>query len=396
MPFDQCWRWFGTRDPISLREVRQTGASGVVTALHEIPTGEIWTVEAIMARKRLIETEGLRWSVAESLPVHEEIKRGGPASRHFLENYQTSIRNLGKCGIRTLCYNFMPVLDWSRTDLEVRSHDGSITTAFHSHVLTAFDLFILKRPGARKEYDTESIREAESYFLSLDGDQREQLARTILLGFPGSGETYTLDQLRAALAEYRSITEAKFRDNLMSFLRQVVPVAEESRVLLALHPDDPPWPVLGLPRVVSTGGDVLRILSAIDSPSNGITLCTGSFGAGKRNDLVAMAEQFATRINFVHLRNVATTGDRDFVESNHLIGDVDMYGVIRALLLEQSRRAAEGRPDSSIPMRPDHGHLVDADRRDREYYPGYSLFGRMRGLAELRGLELGIRRSLGL
>lgn len=396
MPFDQCWRWFGPRDPISLREVRQTGASGVVTALHEVPAGDIWTADAIKARKQIIEAEGLRWSVAESLPVHEEIKRRGPVSRQLIENYQTSIKNLGECGVRTLCYNFMPVLDWSRTDLQTRFADGSITTAFHSHVLAAFDLFILKRVGAEMEYDADQIREAKSYFLNLNEHQREHLVRTILLGFPGSGEAYTLDQLRAALGEYRTITETTFRENHVLFLRQIVPVAEQSGVLLALHPDDPPWPVLGLPRVVSTSDDVTRILSAIDSPSNGITLCTGSFGAGRRNDLVAMADRFASRINFVHLRNVATTGDRDFTETDHLDGDVDMYGVIRALLLEQKRRAAEGRPDSTIPMRPDHGHLMDADRRDREYYPGYSLFGRMRGLAELRGLELGIRRSLGL
>jgi mannonate dehydratase len=392
MPFEQCWRWFGPQDPITLRVVKQTGACGIVTALHNEPAGAIWTIDAIMARKRMIETEGLRWSVAESLPVHEEIKRRGPDSLRLVDNYQTSIRNLGTCGIRTLCYNFMPVLDWSRTDLDTQFADGSITTTFHTHVLAAFDLFVLRRPGAESAYDENSIREAEKYYRSLDERRRDRLVRTILLGFPGSGETYTLDQLRQALAGYRDIAQSRFRENLFLFLRQIVPVAEESGVFLALHPDDPPWSVLGLPRVVSTSDDVTQLLGAADSPSNGITLCTGSFGASRQNNVVAIAERFARRINFVHLRNVTTMDRGDFMESDHLEGDVDMFGVIKALLPEQQRRADQGRP--RIPMRPDHGHLLDADRR--EYYPGYSLLGRMRGLAELRGLELGIQRSLGV
>jgi mannonate dehydratase len=392
MPFEQCWRWFGPGDPVSLREVKQTGAHGVVTALHDVPAGEIWTAEAIMARKRIIESEGLRWSVVESLPVHEDIKTRAPGSQRLVDNYRTSIRNLGGCGIPTLCYNFMPVLDWSRTDLETRFSDGSVTTAFSARLLAAFDLFLLRRPDAEKDYGTAEIRDAENTFIGLDEHGKEVLARTVLLGFPGSGESYTLDRLREALARYRTISPEMFRENLFWFLRQIVPTAEESGVSLALHPDDPPWSVLGLPRVVSTSHDVERILHSNDSPSNGITLCTGSFGASRENDVVAMAERFANRINFVHLRNVAATGNGDFMESDHLEGEVDMYGVMRALLLEQQRRGGERRPP--IPMRPDHGHRVDADRRD--YYPGYSLFGRMRGLAELRGLELGIRRSLGL
>ncbi len=396
MPFEQCWRWFGPRDPVTLREVKQTGASGVVTALHEVPAGAVWAVQDINARKRLIEAEGLRWLVAESLPVHEEIKRRGPDSHLYIENYRESIRNLGSSGIRVLCYNFMPVLDWSRTSLDSRFSDGSITTAFDSHVLAAFDLFLLRRRGAEQDYEAETIRKAHLYFSSLDGRGRESLVNTVLLGFPGSGESYTLDRLQAALEGYRGISREMFRENLLFFLRQIVPAAEESGVLLALHPDDPPWSVLGLPRIVSSADDVSFVLGAIDSPSNGITLCTGSFGASRQNNVVAMAERFASRINFVHLRNVVTKDNGDFVESDHLDGDVDMYGVMRALLLEQRRRADEGRSDSRIPMRPDHGHLGDADRGNREYYPGYSLFGRMRGLAELRGLELGIRRTLGL
>jgi mannonate dehydratase len=395
MPFEQCWRWFGPRDPITLREVKQTGASSVVTALHDLPAGTVWTTDAITARKQMIEAEGLRWSVAESLPVHEEIKRRGPRSRELAERYAMSIRNLGTCGVRTLCYNFMPVLDWSRTDLQTEFADGSITSEFQPRVLAAFDLFLLRRPGAEASYAAEEILEAEEHFARLDQPAKEWLVRTILLGFPGSGESYTLEQLRTAIGEYHTITPATFRENLLWFLRLIVPAAEESGVLLALHPDDPPWSLLGLPRVVSTSDDVTRILGAVDSPSNGITLCTGSFGASRQNNVVAMAERFARRINFVHLRNIITAADGGFVESDHLQGDVDMYGVIRALLIEQRRREEEGRLDFRMPMRPDHGHLVEADRNGREYYPGYSLFGRMRGLAELRGLELGIQRSLG-
>jgi len=290
----------------------------------------------------------------------------------------------------------MPVLDWSRTDLETRSADGSITTAFQSHVLAAFDLFILKRPGSGSSYSAEEKRKARDFFLRLDEPQKKNLERTVLLGFPGTGKTYTLDQLLTEIGEYRHIDPASFRENLLWFLRQVVPVAEEAGVSLALHPDDPPWSVLGLPRIVSSGEDVATILRAVDSPSNGITLCTGSLGASRKNNVAEIAERFASRINFVHLRNVSSAADGDFVESDHLEGDVDMYGVIKALLLEQRRRADERRPDTQIPMRPDHGHLVDADRQGKEYYPGYSLFGRMRGLAELRGLELGIQLSLGL
>lgn len=394
MPFEQCWRWFGPHDPITLREVKQTGAAGIVTALHDIPAGAVWPVDDIMARKRMIEAEGLRWAVAESLPVHEEIKRRGPDSPRLIENFRVSISNLGTCGIRTLCYNFMPVLDWSRTSLETRFPDGTITTAFETRTLAAFDLFLLKRPGAEASYDAATIRDAETYFRKLDQGEKDQLVRTVLLGFPGSGERYTLDRLQTALQGYRKISRDSFRENLFHFLRQIVPVAEESGVLLAIHPDDPPWSVLGLPRIVTSSEDVAQIIGAIDSPSNGITLCTGSLGASRQNNVSAIAEQFAARINFVHLRNVVTREDGGFLESDHLEGDVDMYGVMRTLLLEQRRRADEGRADSRIPMRPDHGHLADADRR--EYYPGYSLFGRMRGLAELRGLELGIQRSMGL
>ena len=394
MAFIQCWRWFGPADPIALREIRQTGASGIVTALHEVPAGEVWTLEAIRARQEMVRSEGLEWVVAESLPVHEEIKRGGAHASRYLESYRASLGNLGACGIRVVCYNFMPVLDWSRTDLAVRFADGSLTTGFRSHILAAFDLFLLKRPGAEKEYSPETRRDAGEYFAALSPDGQERLARTILLGLPGSGEAYTLDELRAAIAQYAGISPEQFRATLSAFLRTVVPAAEEAGVRLAIHPDDPPWPMLGLPRVVSTAEDVSRILAEADSPANGITLCTGSLGASRRTNVAALAARFARRVNFVHLRNVAATAQGDFTESDHLEGDVDMYAVIRTLLLEQRRRAAEGREDARLPMRPDHGRLMSGDRRDRPYYPGYSLMGRMRALAELRGLEAGIERTL--
>jgi len=393
---EQTWRWFGPQDPIKLEEVKQTGATGIVTALHHIPSGEHWTIEEIMKRKQEIESAGLRWSVAESLPVHEGIKTNSTNRGKLVENFKISLTNLGRCGIDTVCYNFMPVLDWSRTDLDVEFKDGSITSKFETRVFAAFDLFILKREGAEADYSGDEVRSARQYFGGLNERQRDDLVQTVLLGFPGSGESYTLAQLRSALNTYDTIGQDELRNNLVQFLKEIVPVAEESGVRLAIHPDDPPRPILGLPRIVSNRRDVEQILAAYDSPSNGITLCTGSFGAGLNNDLQELTELFAPRINFVHLRNVTKDPQGDFVEDNHLEGDVDMYGVIRTLLLEQKRRADEGRRDIRLPMRPDHGHLMLADRDRAKVYPGYSLFGRMRGLAELRGVELGIRRSMGL
>jgi mannonate dehydratase len=396
MSMEQTWRWFGPDDPIKLLEVKQTGATGIVTALHHIRSGEEWNPEEIMKRKQAIESEGLRWSVAESLPVHEGIKTNSADRPRLIENYKASLRNLGRCGIDTVCYNFMPVLDWSRTDLGVVFKDGSITSRFVMQAFAAFDLFILNRSNAQADYTEKEVQRARLYYESLSPAMRDELVKTVLLGFPGSGEAYTLDGLKEALGTYRSIGEDELRHNLIRFLEEVAPVAEESGVRLAIHPDDPPRPLLGLPRVVSNRKDVEQILAAHDSPSNGITLCTGSFGAGKQNDLLELTQLFASRINFVHLRNVTKSGDSDFVEDNHLEGDVDMFGVIRTILLEQKRRADEGRHDTRIPMRPDHGHQMLADRDRANVYPGYSLFGRMRGLAELRGMEMGISRSLGL
>jgi len=393
---EPTWRWFGPQDPIKLEEVRQTGATGIVTALHHVPSGEQWPAEQIMNRKREIESAGLHWSVAESLPVHEGIKTNSADRGRLIENYKVSLRNLGRCGVDTVCYNFMPVLDWSRTDLRVEFKDGSITSKFESSVFAAFDLCILKRERGETDYTADEVKKARKYFAGLTARQRDELVQTVLLGFPGSGESYTLDELQDALKTYNAIGEDELRHNLAHFLKEIVPVAEESGVRLAIHPDDPPRRILGLPRVVSNRSDVEQILAAYDSPSNGITLCTGSFGAGMNNNLQELAGVFAPRVNFIHLRNVTKTPQGDFVEDNHLEGDVDMYGVIKTLLLEQKRRIMEGRKDTRMPMRPDHGHLMLADRDRAKVYPGYSLFGRMRGLAELRGLELGIQRSLGL
>jgi len=396
MALEQTWRWFGPGDPVTLPEIRQTGAVGIVTALHHVPVGEIWSVEEIGKRRDLIEGNGLRWSVAESLPVHEEIKKRSGRYRLWIDNFRESIRNLGKCGVGTLCYNFMPVLDWSRTDLHVRFRDGSMTTKFEASRFAAFDMFLLRRPGAEEGYTPEQVRRARETFDGMTGEEKDRLTETVLLGLPGSLEAFSLDGLRSALGEYRDIGGTDLRANLVEFIREIAPVAGESGVFLGIHPDDPPRTLLGLPRVVSNEPDLRAILDAADSPSNGLTLCTGSLGAGIHNDVPAMAEKFAARINFIHLRNVARSGEGDFLEENHLEGDVDMYAVMRTLLAEQARRARAGRKDVRLPMRPDHGHLMIPDESRKGIYPGYSLFGRMRALAELRGLELGIARSLGL
>jgi mannonate dehydratase len=394
MALEQTWRWFGPKDPISLKEIKQTGVSGIVTALHHIPTGEIWPVDEIIKRKEIIEAEGFKWSVAESIPVHEDIKKRTGKYKLYIENYKQSIRNLGKCGVDIVCYNFMPVLDWSRTDLKVIFRDGSITTKFEANVMAAFDIYILKRPEAEKNYSKEQISNAEKYFKYLNEVQKEKLIETVLLGFPGSGEAYTLKGLKSAISKYNEIGDKDLRVNLYQFIKEVTPTAEESGVLLGIHPDDPPWSLFGLPRIVSNKEDIEQILKTSDSHFNGITLCTGSFGASSQNDLVDMANSFAKRINFIHLRNVTRDKDHNFTEEYHLDGDVDMYGVMKALVLEQKRRIDQGRKDFRMPFRPDHGNLMIPDMDRKNVYPGYSLFGRMRGLAELRGLELGIRKSL--
>lgn len=394
MFFEQTWRWFGPKDPITLKEIKQTGATGIVSALHHIPVGEVWTIEEISKRKKIIEDQGLKWSVVESLPVHENIKKRKNNYLKIIENYKESLRNLGECGIDIVCYNFMPVLDWSRTDLKVTFNDGSITSKFETKVFAAFDLFILKRENAEKDYSSEIIEQAKKHFKNMNDSQKQELIETILYGLPGSMEALTLDEFNLALKEYDEIGDKELRENLYFFIREIIPTAEEAGIYMVVHADDPPRPLLGLPRVVSNKNDIQQLFDAANSKHNGLTLCTGSFGADIKNDLVDIAESFADRINFVHLRNLKRNIDGDFLEDNHLDGDIDLYGVMKVLIKEQLKREKEGRKDLRIPFRPDHGHLMLPDMNRTGIYPGYSLFGRMRGLAELRGLEVGIRRSL--
>ena len=389
---EHTWRWFGPRDPITLADIKQTGATGIVTALHEVPNGEVWSSAAIADRKELIEASGLVWSVVESVPVHEDIKRGGPLRDHWIESYQQSLRNLAANGIDIVCYNFMPILDWTRTDLRYVLPDGAWALRFDQDAFAAFDLFILARPGAQNEYsEPESIR-AKAYFDALAQSGRELLVRNIIAGLPGSEEAYTLETLREMLATYADIDAGKLRENLGYFLRAIVPVAEEIGLRMAIHPDDPPRPLLGLPRVVSTQNDTQWLLDTAPSVANGLTFCTGSYGVRADNDLVAMARAFASRIYFAHLRStVREENPLSFHEGDHVLGDVDMVGVIAAIITEERRRERDGGP--RIPLRPDHGHqLLDDQRRGSN--PGYSLIGRLKGLAELRGVELAVRRLL--
>jgi mannonate dehydratase len=389
---EQTWRWFGPSDPITLADIKQTGATGIVTALHEVPNGPVWTAEAIADRKKLIEASGLTWSIVESVPVHEDIKRGGRRRDHWIEAYQQSLRNLAANGTDVVCYNFMPILDWTRTDLRYVLPDGGWALRFDQDAFAAFDLFILARAGAEAEYDDAATARARKYYDALPEKGRDLLAANIIAGLPGSEEAYTLDTLREMLATYADIDADALRENLGYFLRAVVPVAAEVGLRMAIHPDDPPRPLLGLPRVVSTREDARWLLDAAPSEANGLTFCTGSFGVRADNDLVAMATEFASRIYFTHLRSTVREEDPlSFHEGVHVLGDVDMVGVVSALVTEERRRVSEGGP--RISLRPDHGHQLLDDQR-RASNPGYSLIGRLKGLAEVRGVELAVRRLL--
>lgn len=389
---EQSWRWFGPNDPVSLADARQAGATGIVTALHHVPVGTVWEKGEILQRKAQVEAAGLQWVVAESIPVHEQIKTRSGRYQEYIENYKQSLRNLGSCGIKTLCYNFMPVLDATRTDFSYRLPDGSIALVFNATALAAFELYLLKRRGAEANYTEEQMQLAKTYLDGLNEEQVNALVRTVVAGFPGVGADYTLEQLQEVLDTYRQIGAKELKANLAYFLQQVVPVAEEAGVRMAIHPDDPPFPVLGLPRIVSTEEDVQELLSVVDSPYNGYTLCTGSFGVRTDNDLPGMVERLGHRINFVHLRSTLREAGGSFYESDHLTGDVDMYSVIKAVLEEQQRRKESGREDVWLPMRPDHGHQM-LDDLHKKTIPGYSAIGRLRGLAEIRGLELAIKRA---
>ena len=395
MSLEQTWRWFGPKDPVSLQEVKQTGATGIVTALHHIPYGKIWPVEEIMKRKKLIENAGLHWSVVESVPVHEDIKKHKGNYKLFIENYKATLRNLGKCGIKTVCYNFMLVFEWSRTNLEMIFPDGSFALAFEKKAFTVFDLFILKRKDSESRYTKTEIADAKTYFESLTEKDIQNLKNTILLSLPGLEESFTVEMLNKALDDYSHISKEDLKENLKYFLKEIIPVADEAGIRMAIHPDDPPRPVLGLPRIVSTKNDLKEIIQTINTPSNGITLCTGSLGAGHFNDLSEIAKMFANRINFAHLRNVKRDTEGNFNEDYIFNGDVDIPEVMKILVLEEERRKKERRSDWQIPLRPDHGNKMLGDLT-RNFYPGYSLYGRMKSLAELRGLEIGTRHSLNL
>ncbi|MBT9394590.1 mannonate dehydratase [Hymenobacter sp. NST-14] len=392
-------RWFGSHDPVPLSALRQAGCSGVVTALHQLPVGVVWPVAEIRARQQLVEADNhryapLHWTVVESLPVHEAIKKGLPAREEYIRHYQESLRNLAACGIRTVCYNFMPVLDWSRTNLAYELPDGSRALRFVWQDFAVFDICILGRPGAENDYAADVVTAAHTQWATMSEEEEAALTNTVLLGLPGSEESFELEGFQALLHEYAAIDAAALRENLYYFLRAVGPVAEEVGVNLCIHPDDPPFPLLGLPRVVSTEADLRGLLAAYDSPANGLTFCTGSLGVRPDNDLPGMVARFGARIHFVHLRATKREENpRNFHEADHLTGDVDMYAVVRALVLEEARRAAAGHPAPQLPMRPDHGHQM-LDDLEKRTYPGYSAIGRLRGLAELRGLELGIRGGL--
>lgn len=394
MSMEQTWRWFGPQDPVSLMDAKQAGATGIVSALHHIPFGAVWETDEILQRKKLIEEAGMRWLVAESIPVHESIKTRTGRYQEYLENYKQSVRNLGKCGIHTLCYNFMPVLDATRTDFNFQLADGSNALLFDATALAAFELYLLKRPGAEDFYSPEQKQKAEKYLDTLSEKEVNALVKTIIAGFPGVGADYTLDQFQAVLDTYKNIGAAELKANLAHFLEEIVPVAEEAGVRMAIHPDDPPFPVLGLPRIVSTEEDVRELLAVVDSPYNGFTLCTGSFGVRADNDLAGMVRRLGHRINFVHLRSTIRQKNGSFYESDHLTGDVDMFSVVKAVLEEQQKRRKAGK-DNYLPMRPDHGHQM-LDDLQKKTIPGYSAIGRLRGLAEIRGLELGIRKTFDL
>ncbi|WP_402463554.1 mannonate dehydratase [Isoptericola aurantiacus] len=393
---EHTWRWFGPKDPITLADVRQTGATGVVTALHEVPNGAVWTVEAITERREAIEAAGLTWSVVESIPVHDDVKRRAPGYERWLESWAQSVRNLAACGIDVVCYNFMPVLDWVRTDLAYPMPDGALALRFDQDAFAAFDLFLLQRPGAEADYTAAETERAHRHLESMTPPEVDRLVATLAAGLPGSEEVWTLDALRAELEAYAAVDDAALRSALVEFLEAVVPVAAECGVRLGIHPDDPPRPVLGLPRIMSTAADARWLLDAVPQEASGLTFCTGSFGVRADNDLVAMVEEFAPRIHFAHLRSTRREGDgRSFHEAPHLDGDVDMVGVIEALAREERRRADHG--GARIPMRPDHGHLLLAEQTSERAaaVPGYSLVGRLKGLAELRGVERAVHRQLG-
>lgn len=387
MLMHETMRWFGPHDVVSLRDIRQAGCAGVVTALHHIPVGEVWTVQEIEHRKSLIEAEGMTWTVVESLPVSDDIKKGRGNYLLHIENYKQSLENLAACGIKVITYNFMPVLDWLRTNISYTLPNGSKALYFERLAFVAFDLFMLKRPGAENDYASAEIAAAIAWMDTHTAEEKEQVFQNAMLGLPGSTGRFTPEEVLSALDSYKAISTGKLKENLFYFLRAVVPVAEKLHLKMAIHPDDPPYPVLGLPRVVSSEQDLLDIVQAVPSPANGLCYCTGSLGVRADNDLVGIIKRLGQHIHFLHLRNTKRDTNGNFFEADHLGGDADMYAIVRELLLLMKQR------NVSLPVRPDHGHQM-LDDLHKTTYPGYSCIGRLKGLAELRGLQMGISRAL--
>jgi len=390
---EQTFRWYGPNDAATLAAISQTGATGIVNALHHIPTGEVWSLAEIKKRKDIIEAGGFRWSVVESVNVHNSIKTADADRDHYIKNYIETLKNLSAAGVNIVCYNFMPVLDWTRTDIDYRLPNGASALRFHAPAHAAFDLYILERPGAFDEFTSAQQQTARQYLDSLSSGQRQLLITNVMAGLPGTKDVLTIDQFKDFLKRYEDTDAAGLKANMAYFLQAIIPNAEKLGIKMCVHPDDPPFPIFGLPRIVSTEKDLNDVVNAAPSTSNGITFCTGSLGARGDNDLPGIAERLGQHFHFLHLRNVKREADGSFYEDNHLEGSTDMYAVMKNLVLEQKKRQEAGRTDIAIPMRPDHGHKL-LDDFNYDTFPGYSVIGRLKGLAELRGLELGVKRSI--